>query len=90
MLFIPNMIWVKNKPGDYDKYVQNENRILQVMERIGEGLVCSFAEFRLQERRFRYAHFYFWECMEKRIPYSFGNCAWHRAYWYSFGTLSGA
>ncbi len=41
MLFIPNIIWTKNKPKAYDKYVQNENKILQTMERIGEGLVCS-------------------------------------------------
>lgn len=43
MLFIPNIIWTKNKPKDYDKYVQNENKILQMIERFGEGLVCCIA-----------------------------------------------
>lgn len=42
MLFIPNIIWTKNQPEDYEKYVQNENKFLQIMERIGEVLVCCF------------------------------------------------
>jgi len=42
MLFIPNMIWTKNKPANYEKYLKNENRILQVFEKIGEILVCCF------------------------------------------------
>ena len=36
MLFIPNIIWGKNQPKDYDKYVKNENKVLLVFERIGE------------------------------------------------------
>lgn len=40
MLFIPNIIWVKNQPKDYDKYVVNESRILLIFERIGEVAVC--------------------------------------------------
>ena len=42
MLFIPNMIWVKNQPIDYEKYVISENKILQIFERAGEILVCCF------------------------------------------------
>ena len=42
MLFIPNMIWSKNQPKDYEKYVGNENKILLALERIGEVLVCCF------------------------------------------------
>ena len=42
MLFIPNIIWSKKLPKDYEKYVVNENKILLVMERIGEALVCCF------------------------------------------------
>lgn len=42
MLFIPNIIWTKHKPKDYDQYVQNENKFLQALERIGEVLVCCF------------------------------------------------
>lgn len=43
MLMAPNMIWTKNKPKDYEKYVGNENRILLMMERVGEVLVSCFA-----------------------------------------------
>ena len=39
MLYIPNIIWSKNQPKDYDKYVKNENKVLLVFERIGEVLV---------------------------------------------------
>ena len=39
MLMVPNLIWAKNKPADYDRYARNENRILLFMERTGEVLV---------------------------------------------------
>lgn len=43
MLFIPNILWTRHQPADYDKYVVRENRILVVFERIGEALVCAAA-----------------------------------------------
>ena len=43
LLFIPNMIWSEKQPKDYEKYVANENKVLLVLERIGEALVCCFA-----------------------------------------------
>ena len=43
MLIIPNIIWSKNKPKDYDKYVKNENKILLLFERIGEILVTCIS-----------------------------------------------
>lgn len=43
MLMIPNMIWSKNKPKDYDKYVKNENKVLLLFERIGEMLVTCIS-----------------------------------------------
>ena len=39
MLFIPNIIWSKNLPKNYDKYVKNENKVLVILERIGEVLL---------------------------------------------------
>lgn len=45
MLFIPNIIWVKNKPEDYDKYSKKENKILLIFERTGEVLACSIVAF---------------------------------------------
>lgn len=43
MLFVPNIIWSKNQPKDYDKYVKNENKILVFLERIGEVAVTCCA-----------------------------------------------
>ena len=43
MLMLPNILWTKNQPKDYDKYVRNENKILLALERIGEVLVSCAA-----------------------------------------------
>lgn len=43
MLMIPNMLWTKNQPKDYEKYVVNENKILLLFERCGEVLVTCIA-----------------------------------------------
>lgn len=52
MLFIPNIIWTKNQPENYEQYVQNENKFLQIMEKIGEALVCCcvliFSDFNIR------------------------------------------
>lgn len=51
MLMLPNMIWTKNKPEGYEKYVKNENRVLSGMERAGEVLVSClvliFSDFNI-------------------------------------------
>ena len=39
MLFVPNLFWTKNKPKDYEKHVKSENRILKMLESIGQVLV---------------------------------------------------
>ena len=53
MLMIPNIIWSKNKPKDYDKYVKKENKILLLFERIGEMLVTCisliFSDFNINK-----------------------------------------
>lgn len=53
LLFIPNIIWTKHKPKDYDRYAANENKVLLLFERIGEILVCAtallFSDFNLRE-----------------------------------------
>lgn len=43
MLFVPNGIWTKHKPIGYDQYAEQENKILQIFERIGEVTVCCCA-----------------------------------------------
>ena len=51
MLMIPNIIWSKNKPKDYEKYVKNENKNLLVLEKIGEigntCIVLMFTDFNI-------------------------------------------
>ncbi len=52
MLMLPNMIWTKNQPKDYEKYVVNENKVLLGFERIGEAAVsCAalvFSDFNIK------------------------------------------
>ena len=52
MLMVPNIIWAKNKPKDYEKYVRNENKVLLALERVGEVLVTVivliFRDFNLR------------------------------------------
>ena len=45
MLFVPNMIWTKNKPQDYEKYVESENKVLLAMERLGQFIVTPVSLF---------------------------------------------
>lgn len=40
MLVIPNSLWVKYKPRNYDKYTMHENRIFMMFEKVGQVLVC--------------------------------------------------
>lgn len=53
MLFVPNLIWTKNKPSDYQKYSNNENKFLVIFEKIGQILSCCcvliFKDFNLRE-----------------------------------------
>ena len=52
MLFIPNLFWTKHRPKGYDGYSKHENRVLLMLERIGEiavsGLVLIFSDFNPQ------------------------------------------
>lgn len=43
LLFAPNLLWTKNQPRDYEKYVVRENKILVLLERIGEVAVTCLA-----------------------------------------------
>lgn len=57
MLMVPNIIWTKNKPADYEKYVVNENKVLLALERAGEFIVTPVA---LIFSDFNYKGFNFW------------------------------
>lgn len=75
MLMIPNIIWTKNQPQDYKKYVGNENRILQTLERIGEILVsCTvliFSDFNLKP----------WSNWSWWLVFSFVIMIFYEIYW---------
>lgn len=43
MLMIPNIIWSKNKPTNYDSYAKNESKLLLILERVGEAAVTCIA-----------------------------------------------
>ena len=43
MLFVPNFIWMKNKPKDYEEYAKKENKVLLVFERAGQFIVTPAA-----------------------------------------------
>lgn len=49
MLFVPNFMWTKYKPKDYEKYAKNENKLLLALERAGEAavsvLVLVFSDY---------------------------------------------
>ena len=52
MLFVPNIIWSKNQPKDYEEYAAKENKVLLTLERIGEVLVSTlcliFSDFNIR------------------------------------------
>lgn len=52
MLFIPNIIWTKNKPENYEEYAARENKVLSVFEKIGQVLttciVLIFSDFKIK------------------------------------------
>ena len=52
MLMVPNIIWTRFQPRDYDKHVGNENRVLLALERVGEVLVSClvlvFSDFNIK------------------------------------------
>jgi len=49
MLYLPNILWTKRKPKDYDYYAKRENRVLLFFERVGEvaisALILVFEDF---------------------------------------------
>lgn len=43
LLMVPNILWTKHKPLNYEKYAANENRTLRLLERTGEAAVSCTA-----------------------------------------------
>ena len=42
-LLVPNLLWTKYKPADYEAHAIGEDRRLLLLERLGEMLVSAFA-----------------------------------------------
>lgn len=51
LLMVPNLLWTKRQPAGYEDYVNRENKLLLILERIGEAavtvLVLIFRDFNL-------------------------------------------
>lgn len=77
MLFVPNLLWVKNKPEGYEEYAGSENRILLAFERIGEVLVSVsvliFSDFNIRKT--------YW-CIWLAVSFVFMLC--YEAYWIKY------
>ena len=60
MLFIPNILWTKFKPVNYQNIVSNENKILLWLERVGQVavscVVLIFNDFNLKP----FSHWSLW------------------------------
>lgn len=47
MLFTPNLVWTRYQPEGYSEYAKRENKVLLVLERIGEvAVTCLVLIFR--------------------------------------------
>lgn len=55
MLFVPNLLWTRNKPKNYDQYAAKEKAVLRGLERIGEvavSILCLiFSDFNIGKWR---------------------------------------
>lgn len=53
MLTVPNLIWTKNMPRDYEKYAKNEKKPLVILEKAGQALVTCvsliFSDFNIKD-----------------------------------------
>ena len=74
MLFVPNIIWSRYKPVDYDE-AEEENPVLLALERIGEVAVCClvliFTDFNLRP----------WSDWSWWLVASFASMVLYEVYW---------
>jgi len=75
MLMVPNIIWARNKPRNYEQYAEKENRALLALERIGEALASVtalvFSDFNLRP----------WDAWCLWLVLSFVLMLLYEAYW---------
>ncbi|MDE7247634.1 MAG: hypothetical protein K2N43_07080, partial [Lachnospiraceae bacterium] len=81
MLTLPNILWTKNQPKDYEKYVVNENKVLLALERIGEVIVsCAalvFSDFNIKS----------WSVWSWWLVISFALMILYEIYWIRYFRL---
>lgn len=75
MLIIPNIVWTKNLPKDYEKHAKNESKVLLAFEKTGEVLttciVLIFSDFNLRP----------WSCRSWFLPASFALMLLYEVFW---------
>lgn len=84
MLFIPNIIWTKVQPIGYAEYEKNENKILGVMEKVGEVgasvLLPFFTDFNFKSGPLLNSGFYF-SYLDLHIILALVLMLLYEAYW---------
>lgn len=84
MLFIPNVIWTKYQPIGYELYVKNENKILGLLEKIGEVgatiLLPAFTDYNFKSKGLGTSGFYF-SYLDIYIIVVFGLMFLYELYW---------
>lgn len=84
MLFIPNVIWTKYQPIGYELYVKNENKILGLLEKIGEVgatiLLPAFTDYNFKSKELGSSGFYF-SYLDIYIIVVFGLMILYELYW---------
>ena len=84
MLFIPNFLWTKFQPVGYSEYAKKENRILVVLERVGEVgatiLLPIFTDFNFKSGFKGNSRFYF-SFLDLYIVLAFVLMILYEIYW---------
>lgn len=84
MLFIPNIIWTKYQPVGYMEYAQNENKVLGILEKIGEVgatvLLPFFTDFNFKSGSMYHSGFYF-SFLDLYIVLAFVLMILYELYW---------
>ena len=84
MLFIPNIIWTRFQPIGYMDYVKNENKLLGLLEKIGEvGATIPlpiFTDFNFKSCPIGNKGFYF-SCLDLYIVFAFCLMILYEIYW---------
>ena len=77
MLFIPNIMWMKRKPENYEQYQKKESKVLSVFEKIGE-ITTSCSALIFSDFNIRKTYWIIW------LILSFGLMLLYELYWIQY------